>query len=501
MGAQSPFSHRGLSAKGSEKSATQGEDDIEWARVISTFKFLLLPAVFAVLIVIIGVQLPKIVLYGVAAIIGGAAMVRAQKEPEILLALMLIYIPFAHLYAVSIAPLLNGTNVFILLCLFTGMSTAANRGESAFVAKPGFKLVVLWWILSSASLLTLLRTSGALSYTLSHELNQYTGWLSQAGFYLAVYSLVKTRGQAKRAMIYVMFGTTIVVLYGVREMFEKRGLNSIEKSRLGGVFEQPNDFGGFLAYTFIPFIALFLFNFGKIKSWLMAPYFIIVLKVLITTFSRGAYVAFAVGGLIIGWLRGRLFFFGWGIAALVVVAIFPQVLPNAVLDRINHTSRDSRIERVDKSTEHRFILWEAAIGMTLENPVTGKGFKAFPYLKAQYTARPVHEADPHNMYLYIASQMGLPALLLYLAFMVHAAWMGLRVLRLSECSFERVIGASVVAVVACLAFINMFGSRMVGLSFVGYFYTMVVIVQVLYAPTLKSNSGRSLGQNAPGNSG
>lgn len=476
------------------------DDDIDWDRVISIFKFLLFPALFAVMIVVVGVKLPKLALYGVAGLIGLAAMARARKDPEILLALMLIYIPFAHLYAISIAPLVNGTNIFILLSLFSGVAACQQKGKSAFKSRPGFSLIVTWFVLSSASLLTLVRTPGALSYTLSEELSQYTGWLSQFGFYLAVYSIVKTRGQAKRAMIYIMFGTVIVVLFGLKEMLGKLGLSSIEKQRLGGVFEQPNDFGGFVAYTFIPFIAIFVFNFGKIKAWLMAPYFLLVLKVLITTFSRGAYVAFAVGGLVIVWLRGKAFAIGWGAAALLLVALFPQVLPTSVLDRLNHTSRDSRIEKLDKSSEHRLILWKAAIDMTLENPVTGKGFKAFPYLKSKYTERPVHEGDPHNMYLYIAAQMGLPALLLFLSFMAHAAWMGLKVLKVSACTFERAIGASMVAVVVCLVLINIFGSRMVGMSFVGYFYAMIVIVQTLYEPTLIKAKNCTLGLMPSGGS-
>lgn len=461
---------------------THSEDDVDWDKVISIFKFLLLPALFAVLIVLVGVKLPKVVLYGVAAVIGVAAMARSQKDPEILLALMLLYIPFAHLYAISIAPMVNGTNVFILICLFTGILVANRQRQAAFEAKPGFKLIITWFVLSSISVLTLLRTPGALTYTLGNELTQYTAWLSQAGFYLAVYSLVKTRGQAKRAMIYIMFGTVIVVMFGLRELIEKMGLGSMEKSRVGGVFEQPNDFGGFIAYTFIPFIALFLFNINKIKAWIMLPYFLITLKVLITTFSRGAYVAFFAGALIIGWLRGKFFLLGWGILALILVIMFPQVLPESVLDRMNNTGQNSRVKKLDKSSEDRLILWEAAIEMTLESPVTGKGFKAFPYLKNQYTKHPVREGDPHNMYLYISSQMGIPALLVFLAFMAHMAWMGLMVFKKADDEFERVIGASIVAVVPCIAFINLFGSRMVGMGYVGYFYTMAVIIQVLYAP-------------------
>jgi len=78
--------------------------------------------------------------------------------------------------------------------------------------------------------------------------------------------------------------------------------------------------------------------------------------------------------------------------------------------------------------------------MIMEDPITGKGFKEFPRLKALYTEQPVRESDPHSMYLYIGSQMGLPALVLFLGILGYSFFLGSRLARHREDRFIRGIG-------------------------------------------------------------
>jgi len=434
------------------------DDDIGKDKLFSVAKFLLLPAIIVCATLLGGVALPKVAALGIAALIVGIACIRATKDPEWLLAIMLMYIPFAHLHSFSVAPLVNGTNVIIALCLIAGINFASKKRRQAFRALPGFKLICAWFILSSLSIVTLMFTPGALMYLLKNELTQYTAWLSQFGYYLAVYSLIKTRGQAKRAMIYMMVATVLVVLVGLLETFERMDALLLDDQRVGGVFEQPNDYGGYLAYTVVPFVALLLFNLTRIKAWVLAPQVLLTLKVLVATFSRGAYLAFAIAGFMVMWLRGKLFMMGWGVLALITVAVFPQVLPDSVINRLQTTESVGSSKKLDKSSEHRLILWDAAVKMTLESPLTGKGFKAFPYLKSEYTERHVREADDDG--------------------------------------FERMIGVSMASIVPCLAVINLFGSRMVSMSYVGYFYALAVIVQVIYTYHINSSRAGRLGRSA-----
>ena len=490
----------GLASVGGEQqyeveisASAEADEDINLERVYEILRFLIVPGLFMGSIIILKIPLPKIVLYGVAGAILGMIILRANKSPEIILAVALLYMPFAKLYAVSIAPLVNGTNIFIALCLFFAYKSSRESGTPFMPALRGRNMVLWWWALSCGSVVTLVLTPGALSWVIANELSQATAWIAQAGFYIAAIGLVRTPGQAKRMAIYSMIGTLLVVALGTMEWIDKRGNSSIEKSRVGGTFEQPNDFGGFLAFTMLPIIALLMFNMSKPKAWILSPYLLVSMKVLIATFSRGAYVALAFGGMLLSYLRGVRFLLFWGCLSIGMLAAFPSLIPASIMARLNQTTeaQSATPGQLDKSSEIRFILWDAAGDMIAESPIIGKGFKAFPYLKSQYTRIQVEESDPHSMYLYVGSQMGLPALILFLSIKAWFLWMGFQIYRRSDQQFERVLGAAAASMVACLALINVFGSRMVNLEFTAYFYSYLVIMQVLYTHLQKVEGRRT----------
>jgi|GEM_PF-3799240 len=99
-------------------------------------------------------------------------------------------------------------------------------------------------------------------------------------------------------------------------------------------------------------------------------------------------------------------------------------------------------------------MWRAAAQMIVEDPILGKGFKGFPLLKEDYMDADVKESDPHSMYLYIGSA----------------------------------------SATACFAVINLFGSRAVALNFSVYFWTFLVIMQVIRQRQLEEQATKSARQ-------
>jgi len=181
------------------------------------------------------------------------------------------------------------------------------------------------------------------------------------------------------------------------------------------------------------------------------------------------------------------------------VAIFPQVLPDAVLARMGSVTEDTASsaapDKLDRSSEVRLIMWRAASRMTLESPIMGKGFKAFPKLKEDYTEQFVVESDPHSMYFYLSSQMGLPALVLFLYIMGFMAYLGYKLSRNREDKFARAIGVGGASAAVCYSIICIFGSRAVNSDFTLYFWVYFVVLSVLYRDIIqrKSLSGELVG--------
>ena len=453
-------------------------------RLKPVLMFLSIPAFLVLAITVTGGHWPTWILYPIALALGLVVAISAFKGVELVLAVLLIYLPFSKVFVVPIAPGVNGTNMLILLGFFAAVMQLISTRQKLTEFPAGTYLVFAFAILTSLSVFTILQYPGGRRYLLYTEILSYKAWVDQFIFYFIVLMCVRDIETAKRCVIYAMIGSVLVVLYSVPEMLEKGGRSTIDKSRIGGPHLQSNNFGGFVAYTILPLIALFVTYLKDIRAWMLTPYFVLTAKVLITTFSRGAYVAMVVGGFLAAWMKGRGFLAWWAAVGISFILVFPSVIPESIVARIGGgdttaNSAASAEEKLDKSSVTRLILWRAAAEMIEEDPLWGKGFKGFPFLKEDYTEVPVEESDPHSMYLYVGSQMGLPALALYLVILGYSYWLGRELSREKHDRFIKVIGIGGAAATACFAVVGIFGSRAVTLNFTVYFWTFLVVMQVI----------------------
>jgi len=450
--------------------------------------FLCLPVLIIVLSFIMG-GLPKPVLYLSGLIIGVIVAMSVFKSVEITVLCILLYLPFAKLYVIPVLPGLNGTNMIIMLGLGAAFILASREKVPFVVWPPGSALVISFGVYTALSGITVLQHPGGVSLLMG-EILSYKSWLDQFIIYLILVALIRDRESAKRAVIYIMLGSAAVVIFSIPELLEKMGRSSIERSRLLGPQMQSNNFGGFLAYTMLPMLAFFMVYMKEIRAWLTTPYFLIAIQVLITTFSRGAYVALVAGGFMIGYYRGKVFLLGCGILAISIILAFPAVIPDSILARMDgliggggNEVTYSEEEKLDQSSSTRLLLWEAAGTMMAESPILGKGFKSFQFLKPEYVPAGIVESDPHSMYLYLGSQMGTPALLLFIAIMFYMFKLGRFHSLNKHDNFIRAVGIGGTAIPICYAVVCLFGSRAVALNFTIYFWAYLVVLQVLKKTT------------------
>jgi putative inorganic carbon (hco3(-)) transporter len=280
-------------------------------------------------------------------------------------------------------------------------------------------------------------------------------------------------------VLYLMLGAVLGVALGTQEWLDKRWLDSIEKARLLGPQLQPNDFAAFLVYGAAPFLGLFLTQLGRIRAWVLVPYFLLLARILLATFSRGGFIGIAVAGVVAALARGRAFLLAGALLGAGLLVAMPQLVPESLSARVS-TTTSTTDDQLDTSSQTRLVLWKAAVAMSLESPLLGKGFKSFPRLKARYTEVEVPESDNHNMFLYISSQMGIPALLLFLWLLFRTYRLGVRVYRSEGDAFRRAIGMGGAALVGGVLGVNMFGSRMVDLAIDAYFWIYLAALAHLW---------------------
>lgn len=448
----------------------------------STLRFFALPAAVGVAVTVFGVKLPGWLLYGIGAIVGVRLLVHTLKhDAEWLLAATIMYLPLNMMFPIPLGPGMNGTNMLLLFLLFCwfrqGRADAYSLQTAETVPTPTVSLVRAYAIVTLISVPTVLVTIGP--WWVTDRLLDLKGWLDQFIIFFTFLRLTRNGNMARRLMVYMMLGSLIVLAFGFQEWLDKRGASSIEKARLLGPQLQPNDFGAFLSYATAPYLALLLSRIKDVRAWLVAgPYLGVTARILLATFSRGAYLGMGLAAVVATYVRGKLFLVGAIILGLTLVVEVPEIVPNSIRARMAHTKSESPTgqEELDQSSVARLVLWKAALKMTAESPVFGWGFKSFPRFCHQYTEIPVRESDNHNMYLYLSSQMGIPAVLLFVLLLWRMYSLGARLYRAGPKGFTRTIGMSAAALASATFLINMFGSRMVDICVTAYFWITLAVV-------------------------
>jgi putative inorganic carbon (HCO3(-)) transporter len=436
----------------------------------STLKFLAAPAVVAT-VTALGVPLPGFALRAVIALFGAALVIHTFRDPEWLLATAVVYLPLNKMFVAQVAPGLNGTNGLLALLL---LAWAIHGKRATTSPAPGATLVAVYMVLTLMSFVTAAVTVG--TWFVTDHLLDVKGWLDQFVVFFAFLRLIRDGKMARRMLVYLMLAAAVVLALGFQEWLEKRGASTIEKSRLLGPQMQPNDFGAYLACTATFFVAPALINLRRWRIWAMTiPYLVVLARVMLTTFSRGAYLGAGLAAVVVAHVRGKVFILGAAVLGLVLAAAMPELVPQSLRARMSQTE-SGETEELDASSQTRLVLWKAALTMTAESPVFGWGFKAFPRFKGRYTEVDVPESDNHNMYLYLSSQMGIPAVVVLLLIFWRLYSHGVYAYRHGRDGPARVIGMSAAGMAAAVALVNMFGSRMVDICVTAPFWITFAVV-------------------------
>lgn len=465
------------------KSVGDTREDERWAGVElrRTLILLALPAVFVIALVLFHLRPGKVGLYGFAALYMAAILNSLRRGPEALLAVYVMYLPLSRLYAVDLAPGLNGTNLLEILVLAVWFITALRRKEPLFKSLPFTRMVGFWMAFSLLSVVTAVISIG-LSRFVWDYLVTARQFFDQFIVFFAMVNLIRDRNMARRMVLYILMAAAISYLYGFHEWFGTRGLGSIEKSRVGGPLGQPNEYAAFIIYSVSPLLAYGAYYFPKWRSLRLVPWAVVVLRVLLSTFSRAGYLGFVVEGFVVLALRSRKLLLVVLAVTAGVVAFAPQYLPESMRARVAQTYEDRTAGGTyDRSAEERLLLWQAAVRMSLESPFLGKGFDQFSRLAEDYVSEHTKATDNQNMFLYVSSTSGLPALVALIVILLAVGWRGWIVYRRGEPDIDRIIGLGAVAMIPGLVVVNMFGTHMVDTAVDGVFWVYVAALSHLYS--------------------
>jgi len=186
--------------------------------------------------------------------------------------------------------------------------------------------------------------------------------------------------------------------------------------RVMGTTSHPNVLGGFLALTSLA--TLDFFDRSK-RKWIWALLLFLQLFALTVTFSRAAIFGFGFGACIWFAMKRRHSPHLFKVAALLIsfAAIFGFLFQDQIIHRggiVNYN------KLATESDAYRLEQQNLAFQMIQKYPLTGVGFQQFSTRAHEFLGidPQQHVNGVHNIYLITAAEMGLPALLCFLAFLL-----------------------------------------------------------------------------------
>lgn len=214
--------------------------------------------------------------------------------------------------------------------------------------------------------------------------------------------------------------------------------------RAFGTFQQPNPYGGFMSWMALLGLGILAgalvvwWQRGSRSSaleradiaWLLfvGAATLVCAVALVMSWSRGAWLAFASGALVLVLMTPRQYKFGFILVFLSAAAFLAlwqfDLIPTALSDRIGGFATDlslgdvrgSDIDDSNYAVLERLAHWQAAVDMARENLWLGVGFGNYEpaYDSFQLMNWPFPLGHAHNYYLNLMAETGVIGTLLYL---------------------------------------------------------------------------------------
>ena len=172
---------------------------------------------------------------------------------------------------------------------------------------------------------------------------------------------------------------------------------------VGGLFQNPNDLSLHLV-TMIPLaVALMLGTRSLLKRSLYSACALLMISGVVVTFSRGGFLGLVSAGGVMAWKLGRKNRLAIGLVVPLALVLLIFLAPSGYGGRLVTTADGSALARQDDLKRSLFIA--------LRHPLLGVGMD-------NYVIYSNSDHATHNAYTQVAAETGIPALIIYIMFLV-----------------------------------------------------------------------------------
>lgn len=328
--------------------------------------------------------------------------------------------------------------IVLLACGVTLFIFILLNYKKLYLDKIDILLLIFGGLVTISTLL-----SSQIKISIIGEYNRYEGMLAFFTYiliFLSAKKFLKKEYMKKYANIMYVVALLICILsifqYYITTI-DFPTLFSLNKySGSSGTFGNSNFLGSFVSICLPITMAMYLTS-GKIKDLILANF---VFAAMLVCIARSSWVAFAVYFIItiiyILYKRKKEYFIRFALILITFVSVF-GILSNTGKELIISKNKKmvSEIKQAtttgvtDKMGSSRIAIWKMTLKLISRNPIFGVGTdnlkyglyedKDIRYNELYYFVERSHTVidKAHNEYLHIAATIGIPALLIYLAFL------------------------------------------------------------------------------------
>ena len=344
---------------------------------------------------------------------------------EILLIIAAIYIPHNAILPADfggIQQALNGTNI-VLIALLLGMFSSGSKGQSRYSSKSPANVFLL--IFMGTVFLSFIR--GSLFFGADYYKNiifDFKRFITPMILFLIFVRTIPDRETIKILVSVLMIVVIMAIFLGLLEWVDLGfGTYSTFKRRLGGLNLQANNFGAFIAYYVCLFLSQTLINFRKFEAKLLLFPFLLGLRILIPTNSRGAWISFPPALITVAFFQNKLLFIGTVFFLIVPFMINPGLIPDTIQHRFEDASKLEKTSAIYEagpgigflgesksiSMRIRWKLLNTGLKVWQQNIFLGHGYGTFIHMVRTYSGGQVR-GSAHNGWLKMLVEMGLISL-------------------------------------------------------------------------------------------
>jgi O-antigen ligase len=283
-------------------------------------------------------------------------------------------------------------------------------------------------------------------------------WLAHLAIFVAGAQVLATPRLIRRSLVVIAMATLFLTIVAARAPEQEHGRLSMM-----GTLGNANDLATMLLFG-LPCWGL-IYGSGRggfLRKVLAAAAIAFHIWLVLRTGSRGGLLAL-LAIFTIAWLRvsvaKKIVSIGLaGLLGLTVVAY----LPEATRDRYRSWSpgpdAEGELSEAAQSAQVRYRVMEQALKVSLLHPLLGVGMGNFIYAAndefEKAGQRPLWKGA-HNSYLQVSSELGLPALLIYCALLVHSGRASYRLARKGPLE-QQPLGWCVLAMTICFVITSFF---------------------------------------------